>query len=344
MSRTINWRIDVLRNEILIGTLKASQCELIFDSSAEVMRSGKITAPIGSMTAEGTEISLFSDRIRPVMLKDGDEYPLGKYAVVAAPEYLSDAGSYMTIEMYDETMILKQARIDERVFFAAGTSYQSAIEQMIVMCGLTDYRFEDTALTLSEDREFSIGTMCLEIINQLLDEINYNHIYAGLDGTMYLTPKRQKQTADHLYTDRRHFGILKPIKRDTDIYSLPNVLIGVVSNPSLAAPMVYIRENNDMNSQISIPNRGYKITKIYSLSNIATAEDLEAYIDAEYLKSTQMTETAEIQTVPEPGHEYGDTVQIDTALLSGLYVETGWTMRLSVSESMTHKLERMVFV
>ena len=344
MNRTIDWRIDVLRNNVAIGTLKANQCELIFDSSAQVMRSGKITMPINPTTAEGVEINLFSDRIRPAMLKDGQEYPLGKYMVVAAPESLSDAGSFMSIEMYDETMILKQARIDERVFFASGTSYQSAIEQILVSCGLTSYFFEDTAATLSEDREFPIGTMCLEIINKLLDEINYDHIHAGLDGVLYLTPKRQKQSADHVYTDRRPFGILKPIKRDTDIYSLPNVLIGVVSNPSLASPIVYKRENNDLNSQISIPARGYKVTKTYNLSNIATAEDLQAYIDAEFLKSTQMTETAEIETVPEAGHEFGDTVQIDTELISGLYVEVGWTMRLSVTENMTHKLERMVFV
>ena len=344
MSRELNWRIEVVRDGLSIGTFKASECELIFDAHADVMRSGKIKAPAIYKTREGDDVNLFSDRFKPVMIHNGNDHPLGRYVVMAAPRSVSDTGSNVAIEMYDETMILKQACTQARTFFASGSSYQTSISALILACGITDYRFDDTALTMSDDHEYAPGTPYIELINGLLDEINYEHVHTNLDGTIQLTAKKAKTTADHIYYDRRPFGLLKPISIDTDIYSRPNVFVGVVSNPSLDAPLVYTKENNDVNSQISIPRRGYRVTKVYDLSNIASQAELQNYIDAEYLKQSQMTETAEIQTIPEPGHEYGDAVQLSTSEINGLYIETGWNMSLSVKKSMTHKLERAIFV
>lgn len=344
MSREINWRIEVVRNGISIGTYKANECDLIFDSRAEVMRSGKITAPAIYKTREGDDIDLFIDRFKPVMIFGGNDYPLGKYIAMAAPQSVSDTGNKITIEMYDETMILKQACTQSRTFFASGSSYQSSIATLIVECGLTDYVFEDTLLTMSDDHEYPPGTPYIEIINGLLDEINYDHVHSDLNGTLRLTSKKTKTVADHIYSDQNPFGLLKPFKVDTDIYSRPNVLIGVVSNPSMDSPLVYTKENNDVNSQISIQRRGYRVTKVYKLSNIATLAELQEYIDSEYLKESQMTETAEIQTIAEPEHEFNDTVQISTKDINGLFLETGWKMSLSVKKSMSHKLERVIYV
>lgn len=341
MSAVYDWKIEILRNDVTVGTLIALDCELLFDQNAEVKRSGKITFPVG---LPGVIFDAFKDRIRPVMVRGGAEYHLGKYMVISMPENLTDTGSMYQIEMYDETMILKQAAMENRAYYAAGSSYQAVIEALLVECGLYDYSFETTSAVLNNEREFAPGTNYLEIINTLLDEINYEHVHAGLDGVLYLIPKEDRSAADHIYTDRRAYGLLKPIQRDTDIFSLPNVLVGVVSNPDQDEPIVYIKRNEDADSKISIPSRGYKVTKLYRLSNIASLQDLQDYIDAEYLRSTQTTETAEFDTAAEPGHEYGDMVQLSTSLISGLYKEVGWNMRLGVRETMHHKLERKVFV
>ena len=341
MSAVYDWKIEVIRNGVTIGELTALDCEILFDENADVKRSGKITFPIG---LETIEFDAFRDRIRPVMIKGTNESQLGKYMVISMPESLSDTGSVYQIEMYDETMILHQAAMESRVYYAAGTSYQAVIEALLVECGLYDYSFTPTVSVLNSDREFAPGENYLKIINTLLDEINYEHIHAGLDGVLYLVPKVSKSSADHVYTDRRAYGLMKPIHRDTDIFSLPNVLVGVVSNPDEDTPLIYKIENTDPSSKISIPSRGYKVTKIYKLSNIASQQDLEDYITAEYLKSTQTTETAEFDTAAEPGHEFGDMVSLSTELISGLYREVGWSMRLGVRETMHHKLERKVFV
>lgn len=340
---TLDWRIEVLRNNVQIGIVRASSCNLIFDSSADVKRSGKVEMIRTEITG-GNTFQPFTDRIRPVMIDSTGEHYLGKYMCISMPEELSDTGSIYQIEMYDETMILKQAGFEGRVNYAQGARYQTIIEGLLVDSGITNYYIDETTATLQTEREFAPGDNYLTVINTLLDEINYEHVYAGLDGFIYLKAKQQKVTADHVYSDKKHYRLLKPINRDTDIYSLPNVLIGVVSNPDTDTPLIHKVVNDDLNSQISVPNRGYKVVRVYRLSNIASQSDLEAYIQAEYLKSTQMTETAQIATAPEHSHEYGDTVQLDTDLISGLYTEVAWNMDLGVNNSMTHRLERKVFI
>lgn len=340
---TLDWRIDILRNNAQIGKILATSCDLIFDSNLDVKRSGKLEM-IRAEISGGNTFEPFTDRICPVMIDSTGEHPLGKYMCISMPEQLSDTGSYYQIEMYDETMILHQAAFDDRVNYANGTLYKTVIENLLIGSGITNYYFDSTSATLQTEREFAPGDNYLEVINTLLDEINFDHIYAGLDGFLYLRKKQQKNTADHIYSDKRNYKLLKPIQRDTDIFSIPNVLVGVVSNPEMDGPMIYKKVNNDVGSQISIPKRGYKVVKIYNLSNIASQADLEAYINAEYQKTTQMTETAQISTAPEHSHEFGDTVQLNTELISGLYTEIRWDMSLGVRNSMRHVLERKVFL
>lgn len=340
---TLDWRIDIIRNNVTIGKMLSTSCNLIFNSEADVKRSGKLEL-IREVMSGNNVFKPFTDRIRPVMIDNTGEHPLGVYMCIAMPEQLSDTGTIYQIEMYDETMILHQASFENRTYYASGTLYQTIIEQLLVGSGMTNFYFDSTSATLQTEREFAPGDNYLKVINALLDEINYEHIYAGLDGFIYLKKKIQKNTADHVYSDKKRFRLLKPIQRETDIFSLPNVLIGVVSSPDTEEPMVSKMVNDDLNSQISIPNRGYKVVKVYKLSNIASQEDLDSFIAAEYLKATQMTETAQISTAPEHSHEYGNTVQLQTDMIAGLYTEISWNMDLGVRNSMSHKLERKVFI
>lgn len=103
-----------------------------------------------------------------------------------------------------------------------------------------------------------------------------------------------------------------------------------------------MKENTDPNSQISIPKRGYKVVKIYSVNNVADQATLEAYIDQKYLDASQITEKVNVETALEGGHEYGDTVQLRTWLISGLFNEIEWS--IDSKGKMKHTLERKVFV
>lgn len=338
-------RIDIIRNRVRIGELKATQARIDFDQSKAVMRSMSVNYHGANISQPGVKFDMFRDRLRPVLITDKGERPLGIYMIVSAPRTISDTEDYIQLEAYDETMIAKQAAFETRRFYAAGTTYQQIIENLLTELGFSDiYREESTAAT-ADDLELAVGDNVLEAINDMLDAMNYQHLYADENGTLNIRRVKDPTEPAFTYKDSQTFSIMVKITENTDIYDLPNVLVGVYSPARDAAPIVYKKVNDDPNSIISTVNRGYKVVKMIQLYNSATQEDLEAYVERMAFEAMQATETVTFTTVAEAGHEPTTAVQLDTDKVKGMYIETGWTMDLAVgSYRMTHTAERKVFV
>lgn len=372
-----DFKLEILRNNIPIGKLKCRSCTIKFDSTAAVKRGlqATISADATEMYPIQTQVrdyiyfdgtryfnntwcfvnsiidyetltfDMFSDRLRAVLIEDGQEYPIGQFMIMNAPETYAETGNHYSIEAYDETMLLKQAALTDRAYYAKNTSYQTIIEGLLRDCNFVHYIIDQTNAKLAISREFEIGTTYLDLINTLLAELNYNPVYQGANGTVYITKKAVKNTADFVYRDQLNvFNLIGTIEEAKDVYSKPNVIVGVLSNPQ-QDPIVYKRENNDPGSVVSIPRRGYKVVKVIKLSNVASTSVLHEYVDAELFNAMQTTETVKFNTLIEAGHDFGSTVQISTNLIEGLYTETAWTIDISInSMRMQHKAERRIFV
>lgn len=344
-----NFHLDILKDHVKIGEALAINCTIKFDEKAEVMRGIQFEmsedriniTPI--QNGNTPTFDRFTNRIRPVLEYNGVSYPLGVYMITTTPESLSDTGSYMQCEGYDETMILKQAKSTNRLYYDINTSYLSIIEGLLTECGLTNVIADASTAAISPAREYEPGKSYLEIINELLTEIDYEPVYADLNGYIHLHKKQNKQTADISYTDISDFKIIKPVKRTTDIYNLPNVITGVVTSPEKDV-RIYTAENTRLDSAISIPKRGYRVVQVVKLGNIADTDTLKEYIDRLMLQAMQTTETIEFSTFAEGQHEYGTMISIDTNLVSGLYRETAYTIRIDRTARMSHTLERKVYV
>lgn len=348
-------RVDILRKGVKIGEVFCTSLLVKFNQNSDVCRAmqadlsednmvmSKEYSGIGQAPKSYT-FQKFTDRLRPVLIVDGREYFLGTFMAMATPEKLSDTGSMYRLEAYDETMILKQAAFTQRTLVSAGTPYITAIQTLLTACGFTSIITTANAATVTDDIEYAPGVTYLTAVNELLDGINYEHVHVDHAGNVILRPVQQKYTADHVYNDRKNRLIQPPIERTEDIYSLPNVISAVVSLPQNQTPLVSIKENHNAESELSIERRGYRVVKVYKLNNIADQQTLDDYVNARFTEASQVTETVRINTPPEGDHEYGDTVQIDTALVSGLYVEMEWEISFSTTScSMRHRLERKVF-
>ena len=370
------WRLDIIRKHVKIGEARLKSCNVDFVEDAEVTRTMKAKVPIDGFELEGIRIKqdedviyfdgtrffdgswcftsvtgswievkntfdMFSDRLRPVMVINEEEYDFGDYMVIAAPleddgkEYLYD------IEAYDETMTLKQAALTERKYYAAGSDYLTIIGSMLTDCGLSKVIEDPTDAKITIDHEYAIGTPYLDIINELLDEIGYSHIYAGQSGYIYITKNITKYTADYVYNDNNS-TIVDSIKTDTDIYSLPNVVVGYVSSPDIPTVMKYKRVNDNPESVISTVRRGYSVVESFELNDCPDAETLQIAVDNKFLESTQATETAQITTMPDGNHPFGSYVSLGQNGGNTLFREVGWSIEFG--GKMTHDLERKAFV
>lgn len=371
-----DWRLDLIRNHGKIGEAKIISCSVDFVENADVMHTMRVKVPHdgfkiedtltkqeedaiyfdGSRFFDGTwsfssvngiwtvvknNFDMFYDRIRPVMIINDAEYPLGDYVIISAP--LEDDGKdyYYDIEAYDETMILKQSALTERKYFTAGTEYMSVIGALIIDCGLSRIMGDNTNAAITVDHEYAIGTNYLTIINELLDEINYSHVYAGLDGYLFLSTKKTKFVADYEYTEQNS-TIIDAIKMDTDIYSLPNVIIGYTSSPDTGTVLQYKKVNDNPDSVISTTRRGYNVVEAIQLDDCPDLATLTEAVNYRYLEATQATETATVNTMPDGYHNLGTYISLGQRDSVNLFREVGWSIEFG--GQMTHSLERKAFV
>lgn len=371
-----DWRIDLIRKHGKIGEARFKSCTVDFVEKADVCRTMKAKIPVDGFKVENTfikqdediiyfnntrcfngtwcfasrngiwistenEFDLFSDRLRPVMIINGVEHAFGDFIVIGAP--IEDDGKEMCydIEAYDETMIPKQSALTERKYFAAGSQYLSVIGMLLVDCGLSRILGDNTSVAITIDHEYGIGTSHLQIINDLLDEINYSHLYAGTDGYLFTSQNKTKIVGDYTYTDENS-TIVDSIKTDTDIYSLPNVIVGYTSSPDKESVLKYTKVNNDPKSAISVQRRGYNVVESYQFDDCPSLAILQQAVNYKYLEATQATESVTIQTMPDGNHIYGSYVALGQNGVSNLYREIEWSIEFG--GLMTHKLERKVFV
>ena len=342
---TYDFRVDILRNNAKIGEVKATNVKLNFDESKAVMKSMSIEMHGYKMTQNTLSFDMFKDRLRPVLLVDEKESPLGTYMVVAAPKTVTDVGTYYTLEAYDETMLLKQASFEDRAFYSAGTPFLTVVENMLADVGLSNLYIEESSASASVDFEIAPGENYLDTINSILDALNFQHIYADANGTINIRKVKEQNSPQFTYKDSGRYSLNPKLTLETDIYDLPNVIVGIYSSPDTNEPLVYKKVNDDPNSIISTISRGYKVVKTVNLRNSSEEQDLEGYVERIAFDAMQATESVTFETTAEDGHEPNTPIQIDTENVRGLFVEKGWDMSISAgSFQMSHRAERKVFV
>jgi hypothetical protein len=171
--RKIDYRVDVLRNGVPYDRLVFSSAPSVYcDSSAQI----KLT--FRGNFLHNNRVDYVKDELRPVMILDGVEYPLGVYTIVTRSETGNAAGvRYDEIEAYDRGIRLQWAKLEHRDYWAKGTTYESVISHYLTATGIKNAMLTPNTNVLQSDREdWDIGT------DYLLSSI---HCWAKSTTTIY---------------------------------------------------------------------------------------------------------------------------------------------------------------
>ena len=371
----MKWRVEALRNGVPIGTINTISGHIKQDSTAKIKLAlslqcddlsinlyknirktgeglhpsedlvpSEILVPYDdSYTEETTSFSRLADRISPVAIaSDGTEERQGVFMIVTDPLTITGSSRLTNLELYDESYKLDQSSFSTRHYYAAGTLYTDAVRQILTELDITLQYIVSSTLTISVDREFPIGTNCLTALNTLLDEINYEDLFFDGNGYACCVPITEKSVPEFKYIQDES-DIVPSIKKVLDIYGLPNVFVGMVSNPDKSV-MTYTKENHDLSSELSIERRGYRLAKVYTPDDMASATALQNYIEKQYMETEAVTETITFPTSVELGHGFKNLCQIETDDISGLYTETAWDIDMSTAGQMNHTFKKKVTV
>ena len=343
MIRQYQTRVDVIRNGATVTSLQpASDPNITCESSAEIKTS------MGADFYDNADVNWLTDELKPYQIIDGEEFPVGVFMVATIVDSYDQNGvKVMSVEAYDRCFLLKETKTESMWFVPAGTNYIAAIEELLVLAGLSLWLSTPTTKTMATDREFEIGTSFLDIINTFLSEINYGSIWFDQNGFGVLQPTRSATAGniDHQYGTTDGLRVLKrPCSRQVDIFNAPNVFIVVCQNPDLKEQLVSVAVNENPMSELSVFRRGRRIATVVSVDNVPDQETLDEYASELVFKSMLSEEVVTIATGNVPGHTVNNIVALLHPDISGLFQETGWSLTLAPGQEMQHTLRRAMLV
>lgn len=334
-SRQISFRYDIIRGMVKVGEAGCLSCSIKYNSKNTIKRTASFSL------SPTPEINFLKDKIRAIMIIDGEESPVGTF-VLSTPSLNQTAtgGSY-SVEAYDTTIILKEDCFTERAYFEAGRKYSDVIGEIILSAGIIDYNIPPTETILPADREFEFGKSKLEACNELLDEINYNPLIADENGRIITSKYVEPSVAliSHEYCDDDLSVIFPELESEEDYYNVPNVFVAKCDNPELDHEYYSVYINDNPGSKLSTVSRGRRIvSEIYQPDYIESQEALDEYISRKAAEASAVFNKCNIKTALMPGHGYLNVIRICCNGIEGIYIETSWSMELKSGALMSHEL------
>lgn len=338
-SNTFSARYEILRDGGVIGTPQEyDPAEVRCDTESDMVLSVR-----GTYYMDG-EYNFFSDRLRPVLTVNGEDYPLGVYVITTEEKSEAEGRKIAALEGYSLLYLARRKKIETRLHIPAGKNYMTQITELLALAGITDMEADATSYTLATDREdWEIGTSVLDIVNTLLAEISYKRAYVDLSGTVQLrryAPPTLSAVA-HTYTEGVDSIIAPGYKITDDRYNKANVFRLYCDNPDMDALMVATAENNNPSSPFSTVNIG-RVLHNEQVDNVPSQTALQERADAMRDMSLQTTEEIEFYTAIAPVHTPHDVVAISVGGASGIFAETGWQIIMSPDSDMTHTARRVI--
>lgn len=344
--RDVKYRVRALKNGVEAE-------DLLWDAGRAPTviwdKDGEIKSSFAGTFYPSKNVDLLSDEIKPFIIINGTEYPLGVFRASTVGSDNSQYSPLVHIEAYDRCWRLQSNRIESVLHFGAGTPYIAAIEQLLTECGITLRIVTPSNVAFQTDREdWEIGTDYLTIINQLLNELNYSPIWFDVDGVAHVEPYQEVSARRilHRYGDIGAPNVFNPSlassSSEIDLFSMPNVFICICSNPELSEPMVAVAENDNPSSSTSIFRRGMRIAQRYQVDNIASQTELQAYANKLRNESMFATQILTFQSYAEGGHGIGDIISINSDQIDGIYEETAWSITMQAGQMMKHTARKEI--
>jgi hypothetical protein len=341
--RETRYKLNALRNGAFLAELLFSPDDA---PNIKFAADGEIKGSFSGAIIPDERFDLLRDELQPMIFTGTGWKSLGIFRPTTPTLQGSTTGERQQITAYDRGWILKNDRIESRLFIAAGTNYITAAEQQLAAANIARTRIIPNASTLPADREFEPGTTRLDIINTLMGEIVYRDVWFDGDGLAHLEPYAAPavERIKHRYSSR---NILRePMAPDysagTDIFSAPNVFICTCANADRSATLTATAVNDSPVSSKSTIRRGMRICQQVKVNEIADQAALDAYAKRLVTESQLSTQTVEFSTLAEAGHGVGDIIAIDHPTIGGIYEETGWSLTLRAGELMKHTAKRTV--
>lgn len=341
--QTVRCYTKILKNGAVIEKIPCGGT-VSLDTNEEIERTAALTI--------SKELDWLKVELQPIMEINREEYSLGIF-LPSSPEKVVDENGNIQwdVECYDRTLILSEDRLTRDTTYSAGMKYLVVVTTLFYTAGIDSVSILDpTDTELPTERTFERGTSKLQIINTLLDEINYNKVRCDAEGNFYLSAYKEPSSgiSDIAYTIGDNSVLLQEAEVLTDHFNRPNVFSVLVDNPELEETYYSEYINDDPGDPLSTVSRGRYIVanedQVGSPEVIGSKKDLDLWLKRRVFKLSRSHETVKFYTLPMPIHEALDSISLHLSdEINGIYQEIGWEIKLETGGIMTHTVRRYFY-
>ena len=340
-TRTISARVYARHDSARLKEMRFSAPPTLTASTSAAIRMA-----LSGTFAHDDDIDYVNYMLEPVLIINGIEYPLGVYMIGTLTRTHGASSVEDEIEAYDQCLLLQQTRLENRLHFAKGEQYTRCVTRLLMMAGIGQASVTQSSEMLQTDREdWDVGTDLLTIANELLNEINYEHIWFNFAGEAVIQPRRDASIDNPTVRYAADaYSLLQAGSTSTiDSYDAPNVFIAMVPNPDYDGWLTATAVNDNPGSALSTVQRGRRIVKKVQLNNIASQGELQKYVNNMRMNSMYASEKITFATAVNANHQIDEVVELYSKNMTGVYLETGWSMELAAGGTMQHTAERMIY-
>lgn len=251
--RYVSFEYELLdRNNVFKKNLNnIESCSISYKFLSQLKSSASI------VMRDDNKIDYLNDRIKVYITLDGIKSPLGVFLLCTPSRDIKDTKITRNITCYSLLQALLDDKIESRLTLPVGTNVINEVKRQIG----GNYNIADSTQSLLSERVYEVGVSKLEIINDLLDVINYNSLRVNMDG-MYITEPYILPTdrpIDKVYEEGNDSIIVDEMTDELDLFSVPNVVIRYTNAVDIDPPLSYTYVNDNASSVTSTVNRGRRI-------------------------------------------------------------------------------------
>lgn len=285
-------------------------------------------------------IDLFADRVRVWwVLADGTEWSLGVFAFVDPTEEETTAGTSVTVSLYDRWLDLDQP-VTHSVSVPPGGVFTDTMRALVIEAGIEDTSgLQPSGNRALDPLNWPIGTGRGRIIRELAELAGHLPPYFDRDGVFTSRgPDKVTESWGHRYDlgagSRVVRGSVRRPRKSVDAAGQHVV----VSNGPTNGPIVGTA-TVDPSSPLHPQRRRSVRTEVHQVQGIASTDAANRLAAVYAAKAAIDYDTLEFAATPDPRHDTWDVVEFDQTF----YREVAWTLPLSATGTMTHRLTRSDF-
>lgn len=295
---------------------------------------------------DNPDIDWLADRVKPWVDLNDDAHPQGVFLLSSPKRHHEKGIVTRDVEAYDQGVVLRDDKVEDRYTVAAATNYISAARTLLESAGIVEMNLTPTDKVLPAGREWDPGTSKGRIINDLLAAINYRSLYFDSAGAAVAEPYISPADAAprHLYATDQDSLIMPGAEEELDLFGIANKWVLYTSEPDLPS-LVSVYANSNPNSPTSTVSRGRTIVDFRQVE-AADQAILDARAERLAFEASQVYTAVDFTTAIAPDHGDADVIDFihDGLGVSARYAEHTWSLSLKVGAEMKHRIRRVVTV